>query len=188
MSWEQEVVELERRLELIRQMGGTDSVEFHHGRGKLTVRERINALQDPGTFREVGALAGTPVFDENGDLIAETDNEFYEYYYGDLITQYNDDEVDKLGFQYESSLVIGVDFYLYEKKYWVHGWASVMPFSKGLTDYAFEYESGDIDFDLGLIAGWKLNRNFGVFGEGRYLSYWGIDSYEIKAGINYTIF
>ncbi len=49
-------------------MGGTDSVEFHHGRGKLTVRERINALQDPGTFREVGALAGTPVFDENGDL------------------------------------------------------------------------------------------------------------------------
>ena len=32
----------------------------------------------------------------------------------------------------------------------------------------------------GLIAGWKLNRNFGVFGEGRYLSYWGIDSYEVK--------
>ena len=47
MSWEQEVAELERRLELIQQMGGTDSVEFHHGRGKLTVRERINALQDP---------------------------------------------------------------------------------------------------------------------------------------------
>ena len=68
MSWEQEVVELARRLVLIRQMGGTDSVEFHHGRGKLTLRERINALQDPGTFREVGALAGTPVFDENGDL------------------------------------------------------------------------------------------------------------------------
>ncbi|MCH1615675.1 MAG: hypothetical protein L7S47_08165, partial [Acidimicrobiales bacterium] len=68
MSWKQEVAELERRLGLVQQMGGEDSVNFHHGRGKLTVRERIDALQDPGTFREIGALAGTPVFDENGGL------------------------------------------------------------------------------------------------------------------------
>ena len=68
MSWKQEVAELERRLGLVQQMGGEDSVNFHHGRGKLTVRERIDALQDPGTFREIGALAGTPVFDENGRL------------------------------------------------------------------------------------------------------------------------
>ena len=68
MSWKQEVAELERRLGLVQQMGGEESVNFHHGRGKLTVRERIEALQDPGTFREIGALAGTPVFDENGLL------------------------------------------------------------------------------------------------------------------------
>jgi hypothetical protein len=127
-------------------------------------------------------------FDENGNLVAESDNEFYEYYYGDLITLYNEEEVDKLGWQYEASVVIGMDYYLYEKNFWVHGWASVMPYSRGLTDYSFKYEKGDIDFDLGLIAGWKFNRNFGVFGEARYLSYWGIDSYELKAGINYTIF
>ena len=48
--------------------------------------------------------------------------------------------------------------------------------------------ANDIDFDIGIVTGYKLNRNFGIFGEGRYLSYWGIDSYEIKAGINYTIF
>ena len=51
-----------------------------------------------------------------------------------------------------------------------------------------EYESGDIDFDLGLVAGYKFNRNIGIFGEGRYLSYFGIDAYELKAGINVTIF
>ena len=28
----------------------------------------------------------------------------------------HEEEVDKLGWQYESSIVIGVDFYLYEKK------------------------------------------------------------------------
>ena len=127
-------------------------------------------------------------YNDSGELVAESDDEFYEYYYGDLITLYNEEEVDKLGFQYEASVVIGVDYYLYEKKYWVHGWASVMPYSKGLTDYSFKYEKGDIDFDLGLVAGWKLGKHFGIFGEGRYLSYWGIDSYEIKAGVNYVFF
>ena len=127
-------------------------------------------------------------YDNSGTLVAESDDEFYEYYYGDLITLYNEEEVDKLGWQYESSIVIGVDFYLYEKKYWVHGWSSVLPFSKGLTDYSFKYDSGDIDFDLGLVAGWKFNRNLGFFGEGRYLRYWGIDSYDVKIGVNYTVF
>jgi hypothetical protein len=127
-------------------------------------------------------------YDDSGTLVAETDDEFYEYYYGDLITLYNEEEVDKLGWQYESSVVLGVDFYLYEKKYWVHGWGSVMPISKGLTDNAFQYGRGDIDFDLGLVAGWKFNRNLGFFGEGRYLRYWGIDSYDVKVGVNYTVF
>jgi hypothetical protein len=63
-----------------------------------------------------------------------------------------------------------------------------MPYSKGLSDYSFKYESGDVDFDLGIVAGWKFNRNFGVFGEGRYLSSFGIDAYEVKAGVNFTIF
>ena len=127
-------------------------------------------------------------YDENGDLVAETDGEFYEYYYGDLIHQYNEEEVDKLGWQYESSVVLGVDYYLYDKKYWVHGWASIMPYSKGLTDYSFKYEKNDIDFDIGLVAGYKFNRSIGIFGEGRYLKYFGVDAYELKAGLNVTIF
>ena len=127
-------------------------------------------------------------YDEDGNVVAETDGEFYEYYYGDLITLYNEEEVDKLGWQYEVSAVLGVDYYKYEKKWWIHSWASVIPFSKGLTPHSFKYDSGDIDFDSGLIIGWKLNRHFGIFGEGRYLRYFGINSYELKAGLNYTIF
>tara|TARA_R100000008_G_scaffold65910_1_gene42892 strand:+ start:350 stop:1399 length:1050 start_codon:yes stop_codon:yes gene_type:complete len=127
-------------------------------------------------------------YDEEGDLVAETDGEFYEYYYGDLIHQYNEDEVDKIGWQYEASAVVGVDFYKYTKNLWLHSWVSVMPFSKGLTPHSFKYGKGDIDHDLGLVAGWKFNRSFGIFGEGRHLSYWGIDSYELKAGLNFTFF
>ena len=68
MSWQEEVAELERRLGMIHEMGGADSVAFHHGRGKLTVRERIDRLQDPGSFRETGALAGTPSWNDDGTL------------------------------------------------------------------------------------------------------------------------
>jgi len=72
MSWKDEVAELERRLGMIHEMGGADSVAFHHGRGKLTVRERIDRLQDKGSFREVGALAGTPTWSDDGSLEALT--------------------------------------------------------------------------------------------------------------------
>ena len=63
-----------------------------------------------------------------------------------------------------------------------------MPYSKGLTDYSFTYDKGDIDFDIGLVAGYKFTRSIGIFGEGRYLKYFGIEAYEVKAGINVTIF
>lgn len=53
---------------MVEQMGGPDSVAFHHGRGKLTVRERIGRLEDAGTFQEVGALAGTPAWGGDGGL------------------------------------------------------------------------------------------------------------------------
>ena len=33
------------------------------------------------------------------------------------------------------------------------------------------YETGDIDFDIGL-HGYKFNKSIGIFGEGRYLKYW----------------
>ena len=141
-----------------------------------------NGIQDPGEYGDY------VWYDENGSEVAGTDGEFYEYIYGDVINLYNEEIIDGYGYQWEASLVIGVDYYLYEKKYWVHGWASIMPYNKGLTDYSFKYDSGDVDFDLGLVAGYKFSRNFGIFGEGRYLKYFGINAYELKAGINVTIF
>src|SRR5438067_1679136 len=57
-SWEDEVAELRRREELAKRMGGEEKVARQHAAGRLTVRERIDALLDPGTFHEIGALAG----------------------------------------------------------------------------------------------------------------------------------
>ena len=68
MEWQSELNELERRRVMAQEMGGPDSVAFHHGRGKLTVRERIHQLQDPGSFREVGSVVGTPTWADDGSL------------------------------------------------------------------------------------------------------------------------
>ena len=39
--------------------GGTKHIERQHGRGKLTARERIEILIDPGSFSELGSCVGT---------------------------------------------------------------------------------------------------------------------------------
>jgi len=39
--------------------GGIKHIERQHGRGKLTARERIDILVDPGSFSEMGSFVGT---------------------------------------------------------------------------------------------------------------------------------
>jgi len=39
--------------------GGVKHIERQHGRGKLTARERIAVLADPGSFEELGSFVGT---------------------------------------------------------------------------------------------------------------------------------
>jgi acetyl-CoA carboxylase carboxyltransferase component len=68
MSWESEIEELRRREALARQMGGPDKVKRQHDGGKLTVRERIEQLLDPGSFHEIGALAGRAQYGDDGEL------------------------------------------------------------------------------------------------------------------------
>ena len=57
MSWKPEVEEIERRRALAREMGGEERVARQHERGKLTARERVERLLDPGSFEEIGILA-----------------------------------------------------------------------------------------------------------------------------------
>src|SRR5437016_12911093 len=76
MGWEPELEELAHRTELARRMGGAEKVGRHHEQGKLTVRERIDALLDAGTFHEVGALTGRSTYDEHGNLVDVTPADF----------------------------------------------------------------------------------------------------------------
>src|SRR3954453_11713327 len=70
MTWDPEVEELGRRTELAHEMGGEERVARQGAAGRLTVRERIERLFDPGTFKETGALAGTGAYGGDGELTA----------------------------------------------------------------------------------------------------------------------
>jgi acetyl-CoA carboxylase carboxyltransferase component len=57
------VRELRQRTALVARGGGEAAVERHRGRGKLTARERLDRLVDPGgAFLELGALAAWDVY------------------------------------------------------------------------------------------------------------------------------
>ena len=68
MSWKKHVAEMEQKRTHAQRMGGEDAVKRQHAQGRLTVRERIDSLIDPGSFREVGAAAGGAERDKAGRL------------------------------------------------------------------------------------------------------------------------
>ncbi len=72
MSWESEVEELRQRQKLAQEMGGPDRVKRQHDNGKLTVRERIDRFLDPGSFVEIGSIAGKASYDDKGRIAAFT--------------------------------------------------------------------------------------------------------------------
>ena len=60
------VGDLRERLEEIKRGGGEKYQDRHRSRGKLLVRDRINALIDPGSpFLELSQLAAFKVYGEN---------------------------------------------------------------------------------------------------------------------------
>jgi hypothetical protein len=88
------------------------------------------------------------------------------------------------------SLVLGFDFYHYKKDFWVHSWGNIMPYHyDDGNQYAYhKYNSGQwLDYSGGLIFGYKLSKNLGIFTEGKYNKYWNREWYDFKLGVNYII-
>ena len=71
VTWQSELDELGRREELARAMGGPERIQRQRDAGRLTVRERIDLLLDPGSFDEIGALAGFAHYEE-GEMTSFT--------------------------------------------------------------------------------------------------------------------
>ena len=76
MSWQKEIDELRKRETIAREMGGPERVKRQHDNKRLTVRERIDALVDKGSFHEIGALAGRAEYGAEGERLSFTPSNF----------------------------------------------------------------------------------------------------------------
>jgi len=146
--------------------------------------------------------------DEDGRIFAYTDREYFLYHFPGMLEEYIHEVKTNLGFQRETSLVLGGDFYHYAENWWLHAWGNWMPYHYGHDTYSyhnadsykqhkddkrlphlFEFSEPSWkawnDYDIGAIFGVKIKDNLGVFSEGRYLYYWDKPAYDLKFGVNY---
>ncbi len=65
-EWAAELRELATRRRQARAMGGPQALARHRESGRLNARERVDALLDAGSFREVGRIAGKGSYDAQG--------------------------------------------------------------------------------------------------------------------------
>ena len=65
-----QVAQVRNQEEIIREGGGPKAIENQHSKGRLTARERINLLADPGTFFELGVFAAHGMYEEWGSAPA----------------------------------------------------------------------------------------------------------------------
>lgn len=69
MSWEAEVEQIKQRRAFAGEHGGAEAVKRQHDAGRLTARERIDRLLDPGSWREIGVMTGKGAYDGEGNLL-----------------------------------------------------------------------------------------------------------------------
>ena len=53
MPFEKELKQLEQKRKQAQEMGGRHKVDRQHARGRLSARERIEHLLDPGSFMDI---------------------------------------------------------------------------------------------------------------------------------------
>ena len=68
MSWHRELEELRRREALAEKLGGPERVRRQKDGGRLNIRERVALMADPGSFHDIGKIAGRAKYDGNNDL------------------------------------------------------------------------------------------------------------------------
>jgi len=142
--------------------------------------------------------------DPDGNRVADSDLEFRETIFTQLMNRFNNEafsEIDAFG---EIAPIVGMDFYHYKRNFWVHAYANyILPYHRylkgdevcsylnrnnwgkgGLREDSKLEQWSDYSFDANL--GWKINKNFGVFVEGEYSKMWDSQLFQSTVGFNYT--
>ena len=127
-----------------------------------------------------------------GEVVADNSIIWEEVVIPQVLSDYVKRKKEEIPQQWNHSLVIGYDFYHYTKTFWVHSWASVMPFHLETGEYAYHKfiapKQTWVDLGAGFILGNRLNKHLGIFIEGKYNKYWNRTWHDFSVGLNYIIF
>jgi len=130
--------------------------------------------------------------DPDGNVVANSAEVWKEVVVPQILSDYTEKKRNELKNIIQHSLVIGFDYYKYNKKTWLHAWGNLMPwhYNDGNEFSYHNYITDDqwYDYSAGLIYGIKHSKNLGYFIEGKYNKYWNREWYDFKLGINYVIF
>ena len=142
--------------------------------------------------------------DADGNQVAHSDLDFRESVLPGLMNRFNGEAWDLLDPWMEIAPIVGVDFYHYENRFWVHAYANyILPLHTYVAgEKEFSYlnrnnwgEGGLIldneleqwnDYSAGLSFGTKIGKNLGIFIEGEYSKMWDSKLYQTTFGLNYT--
>jgi len=143
--------------------------------------------------------------DEEGTVVANTDLEFRDTVFAELMNRYNHEVWDELDAFGVVSPVIGFDYYHYKNNFWLHAYGSyLLPYHKyvkGDEDFSYlnrnNWGLGGLvqdseleqwkDYQAGVVFGWKLSKSIGVFVEGEYTKFWDSKIYNGSVGLNVTL-
>ena len=142
--------------------------------------------------------------DADGNEVAHSDLDFRETIMPGLMNRFNGEAWDLLDPWMEVAPIVGIDFYHYENRFWVHAYANyILPlhtYIAGEEEFSYlnrnNWGLGGLredsepeqwsDYSFGTSLGFKVNKNLGVFIEGEYSKMWDSKLYQTMFGLNYT--
>lgn len=129
--------------------------------------------------------------DPSGNVVATSTEVWEEVIIPTVLEEYVIKKKEAAPLKLEYSLILGFDYYKYQKDFWLHAWGNVMPYhiNSGDNFSYHNYNGGNwVDYSGGVIFGYKLNRSLGLFAEGTYNKYWNRKWHKFSMGVNYIIF
>ena len=136
-------------------------------------------------------VANSIYIDPNGNIVANSADVWKEVVIPQVLSDYTEKKRNELENIIQHSIVIGFDYYKYNKNTWLHAWGNLLPYhyNDGNEFSYHNYIEDDqwYDYSGGIIYGIKVNKQLGYFAEGKYNKYWNREWYDFKFGINYII-
>jgi hypothetical protein len=136
-------------------------------------------------------VANSEYKDPNGNIVANSADVWKEVVIPQVLADYTEKKRNELERIIQHSIVIGFDYYKYNKSTWLHAWGNILPYHyNDGNEFSYHNYIDDnqwYDYSGGVIYGIKYSKQLGYFVEGKYNKYWNREWYDFKFGINYII-